>query len=62
MAERNRNNSFVVELPAGTIRDQTNLVAYPRNLGRLIVVVGEIVPSYFNYIGVKGTKSYYFLD
>ncbi len=62
MAERDRNNSFVVELPSGTIRDKVNLVAYPGNLGRAVVVTGEIVPSYFNYIGVKGTKDYFFLN
>ncbi|MEG0519401.1 MAG: DUF6359 domain-containing protein [Bacteroidales bacterium] len=62
MGERNRNNSFVVELPSGKIRDALNLVGRPGHLGRAIVVTGEIVPSYFNYIGVKGTKAYKFIQ
>lgn len=61
MGERNRNNCFVVELPSGKIRDALNLVGRPGLLGRAIVITGEIVPSYFNYIGVKGTKSYAFI-
>lgn len=62
LAERDRNNSFVVELPTGAIRDKLNLVAYPSNLGKAVVVTGEIVQSYFNYIGIKGTKQYHFLN
>lgn len=61
MSERNRNNCFVVELPSGKIRNELNLVGFPENLGRPVVITGEIVPSYFNYTGIKGTKAYAFL-
>lgn len=62
MGERNRNNCFVVELPSGKIRDYLNLVGRPGHLGRAIVITGEIVPDYFNYTGIKGTKSYAFIN
>ncbi len=61
MGERNRNNCFVVELPAGKIRDDLNLVGRPGHLGKAVVITGDIVPGYFNYIGVKRTKSYSFI-
>lgn len=61
MSERNRNNCFVVELPSGKIRDDLNLVGRPWHLGRGIIVTGDIVPSYFDYTGIKGTKSYTFI-
>lgn len=58
MTERNRNNMMVVELPSGDVRDGLNLVVYPQNLGRPVVVTGTIVQSYYGYVGVKSTKSY----
>lgn len=61
MSERNRNNCFVVELPPGKIRNELNLVGFPENLGRPVVITGEIVPGYFNYTGIRGTKAYAFL-
>ncbi len=61
MAERNRNNMMVVELPSGEIRDGLNLVVYPENIGRPVVVTGTIVQSYYGYPGIKNTKSYMLL-
>ena len=58
MSERNRNNMFVVELPSGAVRDALNLVVYPQNLGRPVVVTGTIVESYYGYPGIKNTKNY----
>lgn len=62
MGERNRNNCFVVELPSGKIRDDLNLVGRPGHLGRAVVITGEITAGYFNYIGIKGTKAYAFIN
>lgn len=61
MAERDRNNTFVVELPTGKVRDDLNLVNNYYLLGRAVVVTGEIVASYYGYIGIKGVKSYLLL-
>lgn len=58
MSERNRNNMMVVELPSGAVREALNLVVYPENVGRPVVVTGTIVESYYGYPGIKGTKSY----
>ncbi len=58
MAERNRNNMMVVELPSGDIRDALNLVVHPDNIGSPVVVTGTIVQSYYGYVGIKNTKSY----
>lgn len=57
-SERNRNNCFVVELPTGTIRDNLNLVVNYNLLGAPIVITGDIVDSYYGYIGIKNTKDY----
>ncbi len=58
MSERNRNKMFVVELPSGAVRDALNLVVFPENLGRPVVVTGTIVESYYGHPGIKNTKSY----
>ena len=57
-SERNRNNCFVVELPSGKIRDALNLVVHRDLLGAPIVIVGDVVDSYYGYIGVKKTQDY----
>ncbi len=62
MTERYRYNMMVVELPSGDVRDGANLVAYPRNLGRPVVITGNLVADYYGYIGIKSTKSVTFLD
>ncbi|MCI1778614.1 MAG: DUF4493 domain-containing protein [Bacteroidales bacterium] len=60
--ERNRNNCFVVELPSGSkVREGLNLVVHPKLVGSAVVVTGCIANSYYGYVGVKGTKSYFFL-
>ncbi|MBQ7773997.1 MAG: DUF4493 domain-containing protein [Bacteroidales bacterium] len=58
MSERNRNNMMVVELPSGAVREALNLVVYPDNVGRPVVVTGTIVESYYGYPGIKNTKAY----
>ena len=58
MKERNRYNMFAVELPSGDVRDGLNLVSNRELLGSAIVIVGNIVESYYGYPGVKSTKSY----
>lgn len=62
MTERNRNNCFVVELPSGDVRDHLNLVGYPGHIGRPVILTGTIVPEYYDYIGLKSTKAYTFMD
>lgn len=61
MAERNRNNMMVVELPQGAVRSALNLVSHPDYLGRPVLVTGTITASYYGYPGVKNTKSYLLL-
>lgn len=62
MLERNRNNCFVVELPNGRIRDALNLVVNDNLLGSPIVVVGDVVESYYGYIGIKKTDDFTLLN
>ena len=62
MMERNRNNCFVVELPSGEIREALNLVVNDDLLGSPIVVVGDIVESYYGYTGIKRTEDFTLLD
>lgn len=58
MLERNRNNCFVVELPSGSVRDGLNLVTYPEYLGKAVILTGNIVESYYGFIGMKATKAF----
>lgn len=58
MLERNRNNCFVVELPSGSVREGLNLVTYPEYLGKAVILTGNIVESYYGFIGMKATKSF----
>lgn len=58
MLERNRNNCFVVELPTGSVREGLNLVSYPENLGKAVLITGNIVESYYGFTGIKGTKAF----
>ena len=58
MKERNRYNMFAVELPSGEVRDGLNLVSNRELLGSAVVIIGNIVESYYGYPGIKSTKSY----
>ena len=58
MLERNRNNCFVVELPSGSVRDGLNLVTFPDHLGKAVILTGNIVESYYGFIGMKATKAF----
>ena len=61
MKVRNRNSCIAVELPSGTVRDGLNLVVNPELIGSPVVVCGNVVDSYFGYVGLKGTKKYILL-
>ena len=47
-----------VELPAGKIRDELNLVDHPELIGTRIYVKGNIVEAYFGTTGLKGTSDF----
>lgn len=57
-SETLRENCFAVELPLGNIRDSLNLVDNPSLLGTPITITGEIVSSYYSYVGIKNVKKY----
>ena len=61
MKVRNRNLCIAVELPSGTVRDGLNLVVNPELIGSPVVVCGNVVDSYYGYVGLKGTKRYILL-
>ena len=53
-----RNSCLSVQLPSGDLRDALNLVAHPDNLGRRLVLKGDIVESYYGLVGVKNITDY----
>lgn len=61
MKVRNRNSCIAVELPNGTVRDGLNLVVNPELIGSPVVVWGNVVDSYYGYVGLKSTKRYVLL-
>lgn len=50
-----------VALPSGTIRDALNLSTNETNLGKLVLVKGNL-EKYFSKTGVKSTSAYKFVD
>ena len=47
-----------VQLPAGSLRDQLNLVDNPQNLRRKVYLRGDIVDAYFGISGIKNISQF----
>lgn len=47
-----------VQLPAGSLRDELNLVDNPQNLRRKVYIRGDIVEAYFSIPGIKNISQY----
>ena len=47
-----------VQLPAGSLRDELNLVDNPQNLRRKVYIRGDIVEAYFGIPGIKNISQY----
>ena len=47
-----------VQLPAGELRDDLNLVDNPHLLGRKICLKGNIVEAYYGIPGMKNVSEY----
>ena len=47
-----------VQLPAGELRDDLNLVDNPGLLGRKVCLKGDIVESYYGIPGIKNISEY----
>lgn len=47
-----------VQLPAGSLRDELNLVDNPQNLRRKVYIRGDIVDAYFGIPGIKNISQY----
>ena len=47
-----------VQLPAGSLRDELNLVDNPQNLRRKVYIRGDIVDAYFGIPGMKNISQY----
>ena len=47
-----------VQLPAGSLRDQLNLVDNPQNLRRKVYLRGDIVDAYFGIPGIKNISQF----
>lgn len=52
-ATTDRNSCVAVQLQAGSIRDELNLVDNPSMLGRKVCLKGDVVVGYFNMTGLK---------
>lgn len=53
-----RDACIAVQLPAGRIREDLNLVDNPQRLGEKICLRGDVVESYFNLTGLKNIEDY----
>lgn len=54
----NRTSCLSVQLPAGAVRGALNLVDNPLNLGRRILVKGNIVEAYYGMPGIKNITDF----
>ena len=57
---RERKDVAAVELKTGDMRDELNLVDNPKNVGRTLLIKGDIV-DYFGHPGVKNIEEYKFV-
>lgn len=53
-----RSSCIAVQLPAGNVREDLNLVDNPNLLGKKIVIKGDIVDSYYGLVGLKNCSDY----
>ena len=53
-----RSSCLSVQLPAGEMRDRLNLVDNPLNLGRKVLLRGNIVEAYYGMPGIKNVTDY----
>ena len=53
-----RDDCLAVQLNAGDIRDELNLVDNPQILGRKVCLRGNIVEAYYGMPGIKGVTEY----
>ena len=54
----NRSSCLSVQLPAGTVRDDLNLVDNPGLKGKRVCLKCDIVASYFGLVGLKNVTDY----
>ena len=53
-----KSSCLSVQLSAGTLRNELNLVTNPDLLGRKVCIRGDIVESYFGITGIKNISDY----
>ncbi len=53
-----KSSCLSVQLPAGTIRDDLNLVDNPGLLGQQVYLKGDITSTYLGIVGIKNLKDY----
>lgn len=54
----NRSSCIAVQLQAGTVRDNLNIVDNPGLLGRRVILKGDVVSSYYGLVGIKNVTDY----
>lgn len=55
---RDKSVCLSVQLSAGDVREALNLVDHPSNVGRQVLLKGDIVPSYYGIPGVQGVSEF----
>lgn len=55
-----REKCIAVQLPAGDVRDNLNLVNNPELLGKYVYLKGDLESSYFGLVGLKNVSDYSF--
>jgi len=53
-----KSSCLSIQLPSGDIRKALNLVAHPENLGKRLIIKGDIVSSYYGIPGIKNPTEY----
>ena len=57
-----RSACLSVQLQKGELRDALNLVDHPENLGRAVLLQGDIVAAYYGLPGLQGLSAFQWKD
>lgn len=53
-----KQSCLSIQLPSGAIRDALNLASHPENLGRRLIIKGDLVSAYYGIPGIKNPTEY----
>ncbi|MCQ2143364.1 MAG: DUF4493 domain-containing protein [Bacteroidales bacterium] len=53
-----KQSCLSVQLPSGAVREALNLVAHPENMGKRLLIKGDIVSAYYGIPGIKNPTEF----